>query len=82
MALEVVVFFSMLLSGLIDTLLGAFVHKPERGFWLGTFLGPLGWIILFLLPLRNKHKNQKRREKERSPMRSMRRRWRRFVERM
>ena len=81
MALEVVVFFSMLLSGLIGTLLGAFVHKAERGFWLGTFLGPFGWIIVFL-PRKNRRLGKKRGEKEPSFLMFMRRRWRRFVKRM
>lgn len=82
MGTEVVVFFFLLLSGVIGTLLGALVQKAEQGFWLGILLGPFGWIILFLLPLKDKHKKQTRREKEKAYSGSMRRRWRKFLERM
>ena len=37
-------------SGLIGMFLGGSVNKGAAGFWLGFFLGPIGWIIVFLLP--------------------------------
>ena len=37
-------------TGAVGAVLGSIVGKGGAGFWLGTFLGPLGWIIVFLLP--------------------------------
>jgi len=46
--------FIMLIAGLvlggIGAALGSIVDKGKAGFWLGAFLGPVGWIIVFLLP--------------------------------
>ena len=42
--------FAGLITGFIGMLLGMFVEKALAGFWLGAFLGPIGWIIVFLLP--------------------------------
>ena len=43
-------FFVGLISGIIGIFLGGIVEKGVAGFWLGAFLGPIGWIIVFLLP--------------------------------
>jgi len=44
----------MLLTGVVFGTVGAFlgstVDKRAAGFLLGVFLGPIGWIIVFLLP--------------------------------
>jgi len=46
--------FYILLSGLVcavvGSVLGLIVDKGRAGFWLGGILGPIGWIIIFLLP--------------------------------
>ena len=39
-----------IVSGVIGLVLGAIVDKLGAGFFLGLFLGPIGWIIVFLLP--------------------------------
>lgn len=36
--------------GVVGSILGSTVKKKSAGFWLGLFLGPIGWIIVFLLP--------------------------------
>lgn len=43
-------FFAGLITGAIGLVLGMIVDKALAGFWLGAFLGPIGWIIVFLLP--------------------------------
>ena len=43
-------FFAGLITGVIGLVLGMIVDKSVAGFWLGAFLGPIGWIIVFLLP--------------------------------
>ena len=43
-------FFAGLVTGAVGAFLGSIVGKGGAGFWLGAFLGPLGWIIVFLLP--------------------------------
>ena len=43
-----------LIPGGIGALIGKQVQKQSAGFWLGAYLGPLGWIIVLLLP-RNGH---------------------------
>ncbi|MDA9282605.1 hypothetical protein N9P68_01695 [Pseudomonadales bacterium] len=39
-----------IVSGVIGLVLGAIVDKLGSGFFLGLLLGPIGWIIVFLLP--------------------------------
>ena len=36
--------------GIVGSVLGAIVEKVVAGFFLGFFLGPIGWIIVLLLP--------------------------------
>jgi hypothetical protein len=48
--LIVYIFFAGLVTGVVGAVLGSIVGKGGAGFWLGAFLGPLGWIIVFLLP--------------------------------
>jgi hypothetical protein len=43
-------FFAGLVTGVIGLFLGMIVDKNAAGFLLGAFLGPIGWIIVFLLP--------------------------------
>ena len=38
------------ISGIVGLFLGMMVEKSTPGFFLGAFLGPIGWIIVFLLP--------------------------------
>ena len=42
--------FGGLVSGLVGCVLGLITDKGWAGFFLGAFLGPIGWIIVFLLP--------------------------------
>jgi hypothetical protein len=42
--------FLWFVSGAVGVVLGAIVEKLGAGFFLGLFLGPVGWIIVFLLP--------------------------------
>ncbi len=37
-------------TALIGAWLGSKVHQEGTGFWLGLLLGPIGWIIVLLLP--------------------------------
>ena len=39
-----------IVSGIVGAFLGDSVNKGAAGFWLGLFLGPIGWIIVLLLP--------------------------------
>ena len=39
-----------LVCSIVGAFLGSFVAKGWAGFFLGLFLGPIGWIIVFLLP--------------------------------
>ena len=43
-------FFAGLITGAVGLILGMIVNKAAAGFLLGAFLGPIGWIIVFLLP--------------------------------
>ena len=52
------IFFAGLVTGVIGWVLGSLVDKAEVGFWLGAFLGPLGWIIVFLLPRDSEDKEE------------------------
>ena len=47
------IFFIAFLFGCVGAFLGGFVDKDFAGFWLGCFLGPIGWVIVFLLPREN-----------------------------
>ena len=44
------VIFVWLVFGVVGLALGATVEKWGAGLYLGLFLGPVGWIIVFLLP--------------------------------
>lgn len=37
------------LCGLIGAAFGSKINRPEAGFLLGLFFGPIGWIIIFAL---------------------------------
>ena len=52
MAIGFVLIFLLgaIVSGVIGAFLGGSVNKGTAGFWLGLFLGPIGWIIVLLLP--------------------------------
>ena len=52
-------------SGLIGMFLGGSVNKGMAGFWLGFFLGPIGWIIVLLLPREASNSPQAQASKER-----------------
>ena len=54
--LIVYIFIAGLVTGVIGWVLGSFIDKSEAGFWLGAFLGPLGWIIVLLLPRDSEYK--------------------------
>ena len=43
-------FFAGIISGVVGLVLGSVVGKAVAGFLLGAFLGPIGWVIVFLLP--------------------------------
>ena len=43
-------FIGGLISGGISAIIGSSVEKGVVGFFLGAFLGPIGWIIVLLLP--------------------------------
>ncbi len=38
------------ICSVVGVLIGVEVDKGPAGFWLGFFLGPIGWIIVLLLP--------------------------------
>ena len=44
------VIIGALLTGFIGMFIGMAVDKLGSGFFLGAFLGPIGWIIVLLLP--------------------------------
>ena len=39
-----------IISAIVGAFLGSTVNKGFAGFFLGLFLGPIGWIIVLLLP--------------------------------
>ena len=47
-----------IISGIVGGFLGDSVNKGIAGFWLGFFLGPIGWIIVLLLPRETSHSPQ------------------------
>ena len=54
-----------IISGLVGMFLGDSVNKGGAGFWLGLFLGPIGWIIVLLLPRETSNSPQTQTPKER-----------------
>ena len=52
MAEDILAFFIIgaVIGGIVGAFLGESVKKTGAGFWLGLFLGPIGWIIVLLLP--------------------------------
>ena len=51
--------FIIAFGGLVGGFLGRIVKKGVSGFWLGAFIGPIGWIIIFLLPRDQRPKKTK-----------------------
>ena len=43
-------FIAVLIFGTVGGVLGGTVNKSGAGLFLGLLLGPIGWIIVFLLP--------------------------------
>ena len=60
-----IVIISAIIGGVIGLFLGASVNKGGAGFWLGLFLGPIGWIIVLLLPRETSNSPQTQTPKER-----------------
>ena len=56
-----------IVSGVIGVFLGGSVNRGGAGFFLGLFLGPIGWIIVLLLPREtsNSPQTQTQKPKER-----------------
>ena len=46
-----------LFCSIVGAFLGSFVEKGWAGFFCGLFLGPIGWIIVFLLPREPENSN-------------------------
>ena len=44
------IFLSAVVSSIIGAIIGSTVNKGGSGFLLGVLLGPIGWIIVLLLP--------------------------------
>lgn len=51
-------------SGLVGVFLGSSVNRDGEGFFLGFFLGPIGWIIVLLLPRETSNNPQAQAPKE------------------
>jgi formylglycine-generating enzyme required for sulfatase activity len=49
-AIFFVVIVALFINGIIGSIIGSFVDKKLPGFWFGLALGPIGWIIVLLLP--------------------------------
>lgn len=45
-----IVIFLLLLCGVIGSWAGSQRGRSVAGFWLGVLAGPLGWIVVCLLP--------------------------------
>ncbi|SVD81197.1 uncharacterized protein METZ01_LOCUS434051, partial [marine metagenome] len=54
-----------IISGIVGLFLGSSVNRGGAGFFLGFFLGPIGWIIVFLLPRETGNSPQAQAPKER-----------------
>ena len=52
-AVLIQIFIGMFVGALVGGLLGSIVKRAGAGTFLGMFLGPIGWIIVFLLPRDN-----------------------------
>lgn len=50
--------FFALVAGAIGAWIGSRVGQVDTGFWLGLFLGPIGWIIVLLLPRESEPSSQ------------------------
>ena len=48
--LAVMTSISLVVGGTVGVLIGNAVNRKTAGFWFGLFLGPIGWIIVLLLP--------------------------------
>ena len=48
--LAVITLISLVVGGTVGVLIGNAVNRKTAGFWFGLFLGPIGWIIVLLLP--------------------------------
>ena len=67
----VLIFLSgAIISGVIGAFLGGSVNKGTAGFWLGLFLGPIGWIIVLLLPRETSNSPQTPKERPSSQTKS------------
>jgi uncharacterized membrane-anchored protein YhcB (DUF1043 family) len=53
-----IILIGAIVSGVIGLFLGGSVNKGTAGFWLGLFLGPIGWIIVLLLPRETSNSRQ------------------------
>ena len=59
-------FIGAFISGIIGALLGfIMLNRVFAGFWLGFFLGPIGWVIVFFLPRETSNSPQTQASKER-----------------
>tara|TARA_B100001105_G_scaffold62135_1_gene48194 strand:+ start:30 stop:476 length:447 start_codon:yes stop_codon:yes gene_type:complete len=54
-----------IISAIVGAFLGSTVNKGFAGFFLGLFLGPIGWIIVLLLPRETGNSPQAQAPKER-----------------
>ena len=52
-------FVSLVVGGIVGVLIGNAVNRKTVGFWFGLFLGPIGWIIVLLLPRKEQDNKQK-----------------------
>ena len=59
-----------IVSGVIGAFLGGSVNKGTAGFWLGFFLGPIGWIVVLLLPRETSNSPQTPKERPSSQTKS------------
>ena len=44
------ILFGALLGGLVGLFIGRSVQRSHLGFFMGFFFGPLGWIVVLLMP--------------------------------